>query len=75
MSHLAPTGELFLTFQEMGFPSRDDAISSALDMFNRYQTNNKGGTVYWRVFPEFKDLGADRWRYYMRLLISDREVK
>jgi hypothetical protein len=59
--------------------SRDEVIAAARAAFDAY-AKDKVGTLYWRVPPEIaegKDFatGQGGWRFYMRLLISDKAAQ
>jgi hypothetical protein len=71
----AATGEPFvdLTTREWQ-PSRDALIEAAKKAFDAY-AEGKTGTLYWRVRPEIAEDSSKGWRFYMRLLISDKEAK
>lgn len=75
VSAFAPTGEDFDVLSEGGFPSIDAAEKAARCVFNAY-AGTRSGNLYWRVPPEIGLYGKGRYRqFYMRLLISDKDVK
>lgn len=55
------------------YPTRDAVIQAATKAFDEY-AEGKTGKVYWRVRPEIEQ-GKRGWRFYMRLVISDKEAK
>lgn len=60
--------------QSLGF-SPEDALWSALACFAAY-AEDKNGVLYWRWAPELElDLASNRWRVYMRCLISDKPAR
>ena len=80
---LAPTGETFVEFAPDArrgdgprihvFSTMNEAFSAARIAFDKY-AESRSGYVYWRIMPEAR-LYPDGWRFYMRLLISDKPAK
>jgi hypothetical protein len=54
-------------------PTREAVIEAAMRTFDAYASGKKG-KLYWRVRPEI-DQQKQGWRFYMRLLISDKPEK
>jgi hypothetical protein len=77
----APTGEPFIVIQQGIFESVDAAEYAARQAFDKYAADHKG-VLYWRTRPEvtYRDKRAcgphvaPGWTFYMRLLISSKEV-
>ena len=71
----APTGEPYveLTAREWS-KNRDNVIRDAMQAFDDY-AKGKRGTIYWRKRPEIAQDERQGWRFYMRLLISDKEAR
>ena len=82
----APTGEPYLVFS--GFVATvDGAEAAAHAVFEKYRSEH-AGSLYWRIRPETQyyeaQLADPKWgtsahpagySFYMRLLISDKEIK
>lgn len=76
---IAPTGEPYVQFGphliEEGcdvpfFPSLEATMVAARSYFDAY-SRDRSGSVYWRILPEVACY-PEGWRFYMRLLISDK---
>lgn len=74
--HKSPTGENFRQLVLPGLDwsrSEDEVYEAALDAFHQY-SKARAGTLYWRVYPEIAH-DPRGWRFYMRLLISNKPLK
>jgi hypothetical protein len=68
----APTGEPFTTLSMGGYQSLSDAEAGAHRTFDSYAAGCEG-KLYWRAVPT-AERHSDCWSFYMRLLISNKEV-
>lgn len=69
----SPTGERFVELINPDMrllPSEEDIYLSALATFRKY-AEGKGGTIYWRTYPEVEQQ-SQGWKFYMRVLVSDK---
>lgn len=68
----APTGEPYTELPaKEWYPSREAALDAAKAAFDEY-AEGKTGTLFWRVKPELGQDYKNGWKFYMRLLISDK---
>jgi hypothetical protein len=67
----APTGEPYREIYSKGWAiSEAQAFEDARVAFHDY-AKDRPGKLYWRVRPEIAE-GKGGWKYYMRLLISEK---
>jgi hypothetical protein len=69
----APTGESFIVLSGGGYTSASTAEAGARSAFNKYAADHEGD-LYWRVMPSIEHRQGNYWGFYMRLLISNKEV-
>lgn len=67
--YLSATDEPYIVLSG-GFGPLPQILESAKSQFDAYASERKG-VLYWRVRPEFEE-NKMGWRFYMRLLISDK---
>jgi hypothetical protein len=71
----SPTGEPYVELintRMLPAISEQAAYDQALDTFRSY-AEGKSGVLYWRVCPEIAQAPSG-WKFYMRMLISDKPV-
>lgn len=74
---VSPTGETYVALINPGMlpaNSEQEAYDLALAEFRQYAAG-KSGTLYWRVCPEIEQHVGIGWKFYMRLLISDKPAR
>lgn len=75
---LSQTGEPYVVISVIR-ETEEEARSAAIDAFIAY-ADGRAGCLYWRIYPEVlverdgRRKVAERWKVYMRLLISDKPV-
>jgi len=70
---ISPTNEPYVVLTGGGwFETIAQAADDARAKFDSYAVDQVG-TLYWRIRPEF-ELTKKGWRFYMRLLISNKSA-